>query len=253
MNSSLKEKLKKLKEENKKYFSFEFFPPKNESEIYNLYDRITRMASYEPLFINITWDSYKNYNDNIRSINLCSIVNSMTKIETVLHITLSSFLNKNNDSINIKLLKESLKKFQSFNIKNLLICKGNKDINNNNICTINFIKLIKELDVDHYFTIGISAYPELHPNDLGNLNLNIDILIKKIQLGIDFIITSHFYHYQLFMKWYTLLVDQLNQLQIDIPAIICGILPIQSYKMYQQVFNVRHEKKMKKTSSYYFN
>jgi methylenetetrahydrofolate reductase (NADPH) len=39
------------------YYSFEFFPPKTEAGLDNLYERIDRMKSLEPLFIDVTWGS----------------------------------------------------------------------------------------------------------------------------------------------------------------------------------------------------
>ena len=40
---------------NTPYFSFEFFPPKTEAGLDNLYERIDRMKDLEPLFIDVTW------------------------------------------------------------------------------------------------------------------------------------------------------------------------------------------------------
>ena len=53
------EKIKKYGEEkpNSPYFSFEYFPPKTEAGVENLYLRIERMASLQPVFIDVTWVS----------------------------------------------------------------------------------------------------------------------------------------------------------------------------------------------------
>jgi methylenetetrahydrofolate reductase (NADPH) len=37
------------------FFSFEFFPPKTEAGVENLYQRMDRMTSLQPLFVDITW------------------------------------------------------------------------------------------------------------------------------------------------------------------------------------------------------
>jgi methylenetetrahydrofolate reductase (NADPH) len=49
------EKLNKQQDQSVPYFSFEFFPPKTEAGVENLYLRIDRMSSLNPLFVDITW------------------------------------------------------------------------------------------------------------------------------------------------------------------------------------------------------
>ena len=53
------EKIKKYGEEkpNSPYFSFEYFPPKTEAGVENLYLRMERMTSLQPVFIDVTWVS----------------------------------------------------------------------------------------------------------------------------------------------------------------------------------------------------
>ncbi len=43
--------------EKRIFWSFEYFPPKTETGIINLYDRIERMASLEPEFVDVTWNT----------------------------------------------------------------------------------------------------------------------------------------------------------------------------------------------------
>ena len=37
------------------FFSFEFFPPKTEAGVENLYLRMDRMTGLQPMFVDITW------------------------------------------------------------------------------------------------------------------------------------------------------------------------------------------------------
>ena len=48
-------KLEDFKAQGKTYYSFEFFPPKTDFGLDNLYSRIDRMASLQPAYIDITW------------------------------------------------------------------------------------------------------------------------------------------------------------------------------------------------------
>lgn len=52
--------IEKIKEYGEKkphtpYFSFEYFPPKTEAGVENLYLRMERMASLQPVFVDVTW------------------------------------------------------------------------------------------------------------------------------------------------------------------------------------------------------
>lgn len=49
------QKLKLAVEEGRTVFSFEYFPPKTAEGVENLFERLDRMASYQPLFCDITW------------------------------------------------------------------------------------------------------------------------------------------------------------------------------------------------------
>jgi methylenetetrahydrofolate reductase (NADPH) len=51
------DKIKKIEDEkpNSPYFSFEYFPPKTEAGVENLYLRMERMTSLHPLFVDVTW------------------------------------------------------------------------------------------------------------------------------------------------------------------------------------------------------
>ena len=43
--------------EKRIFWSFEYFPPKTEAGVANLYDRIERMANLKPEFVDITWNA----------------------------------------------------------------------------------------------------------------------------------------------------------------------------------------------------
>lgn len=49
------DKIKNGLESNQVVFSFEFFPPKTEEGVENLYDRMDRMVAHQPAFCDITW------------------------------------------------------------------------------------------------------------------------------------------------------------------------------------------------------
>ena len=51
----ISDKLENFKVQGKTFYSFEYFPPKTDFGLDNLYTRIDRMASLQPAYIDITW------------------------------------------------------------------------------------------------------------------------------------------------------------------------------------------------------
>ena len=49
------EKINAQKANGERFFSFEFFPPKTQDGIENLYLRMDRMSNLNPSFVDITW------------------------------------------------------------------------------------------------------------------------------------------------------------------------------------------------------
>lgn len=49
------DKINKSIADGKTFFSFEFFPPRTDEGVENLFERQDRMASYGPTFCDITW------------------------------------------------------------------------------------------------------------------------------------------------------------------------------------------------------
>ncbi|CAO3660007.1 unnamed protein product [Umbelopsis ramanniana] len=49
------DKIRKAEEEGRVYWSFEYFPPKTQQGVVNLYDRMERMYRLGPEFIDVTW------------------------------------------------------------------------------------------------------------------------------------------------------------------------------------------------------
>jgi methylenetetrahydrofolate reductase (NADPH) len=90
----------------------------------------------------------------------------------------------------------------------------------------------------HYFGIGVSGYPEAHPDAIvedkeqmqKNYWSDIRYLKEKIDAGADFIVTQLFYDTDIFIKW----VQDCRSIGITVP-IIPGIMPIMAYGGFQRM------------------
>lgn len=58
------------KDQNKTFYSFEYFPPRTEQGVENLLDRIERMGMTNPLWVDVTWHA-GGTTSNI-TLELCS-------------------------------------------------------------------------------------------------------------------------------------------------------------------------------------
>jgi methylenetetrahydrofolate reductase (NADPH) len=75
------------------------------------------------------------------------------------------------------------------------------------------------------FDVGVAAFPDGHPASSGDSEKDIDVLIRKEQLGATFATTQFFFESS---KWETL-VSKLSARGSNLP-IIAGILPITNVK-----------------------
>ena len=71
--------------QTKPYFSFEYFPPKTDAGVSNLYDRIDRMAHMHPLFVDVTWGAGGSTSE--RTLEICKTSQMLCGNETMMHMT----------------------------------------------------------------------------------------------------------------------------------------------------------------------
>ncbi len=67
------DKIAKADAEDRCFWSFEFFPPKTEAGVLNLYDRMDRMYALGPEFIDVTWNAGGNSSDTTLELCVSSI------------------------------------------------------------------------------------------------------------------------------------------------------------------------------------
>jgi methylenetetrahydrofolate reductase (NADPH) len=80
------------------------------------------------------------------------------------------------------------------------------------------------------FEVGVAAFPDGHPASAGDFNRDIDVLIRKEELGASFATTQFFFDSA---KWETLVL-KLQARGSKLP-IIAGILPVTNVKQLQRM------------------
>ena len=213
-------KLDEYNNQGKTFYSFEFFPPKTDFGLDNLYSRIDRMASLGPAYIDITWGAGGSTAD--KTFEMSKTIQKYFGLDVMMHLTCT---NMPSDSI-----KKILSDAQKNNISNILALRGDPPDGSSawkkNDSGFNYgadlVKFIRKEHGNNFF-LGVGAYPETH-QEQKNADLDISYLKEKVDAGADIIVTQLFYDVENFL----LFRDKCSQAGINIP-IIPGIMPIHNY------------------------
>ncbi|KAK9842600.1 hypothetical protein WJX81_008347 [Elliptochloris bilobata] len=221
MNASIKE--------GKPFFSFEFFPPRTEEGVENLFDRQDRMASYGPTFCDITWGAGGSTAD--LTLDIAAKMQNMVCVETMMHLTCTNMPEEK--------LRDALDKLKGYGIQNVLALRGDPPkgqesftvVEGGFACALDLVKYIRA----HYgdtFGICVAGYPEAHPDVIvddpermkENYWKDVHYLKEKIDAGADLVITQLFYDVERYFQF----VKDCRSVGITAP-IIPGVMPIMTY------------------------
>jgi methylenetetrahydrofolate reductase (NADPH) len=206
----------------KTMYSFEFFPPKDLAGEDRLWQALETLALHAPDFVAVTYGAGGGTRD--RTIRITSEITARTKIPTVAHLTCVG-------STRVELI-EILDRYKYAGIKSILALRGDPvggprapwtAVDGGLTHADELITLARE---HSDFTIGVAAFPDGHPNSGGDMNKDIDVLIRKQSLGASFATTQFFFDVD---KWKRL-VDTLESRGCDLP-IIAGVLPVTNVKL----------------------
>ncbi len=198
---------------NGRTFSFEFFPPKNETEQATLVRTLRDLEPLAPSFVSVTYRggrvSRQRTHDLVAGMIQTTALNPMAHLTCVVHSRLE--------------LAEILVELRKAGVDNVLALGGDAPPDQaeaGNAELTHAIELVELARAIGGFSIGVAAHPELHPNSGGNRDLDRRHLAAKMELA-DFAITQFFFHVE---EWQRL-VDELAARGIHKP-VIPGIYPI---------------------------
>lgn len=217
-------KIQDLFKEKEVVFSFEIFPPKIESPIDVVYDKLEVLSNLKPDYISVTFGAGGNISDN-RTCELSSRVKNKHGIESLAHLTCINSTKKNISSI-IKNLKEQ-------GIENILALRGDRPKGYpgvgefENACElINFIKERGD------FGISAACYPEGHLESK-NLDKDIDVIKMKMEAGANQFISQLFFDNNYFYNF----LNKAEKRGINLP-IQAGIMPVINKKQIERVVSL---------------
>lgn len=201
--------------------SVEFFPPKDDAGEARLWEASSALESIAPDFISVTYGAGGSTRD--RTIAITKEITKRTGRDTVAHLTCVGSSKEE--------LIEILSQYKDAGIKSILALRGDPVGGP----AANWVKTdggfdhadqLVELAISQGgFDVGVAAFPDGHPASVGNSEKDIDVLIRKEQLGATFATTQFFFESS---KWESL-VSKLEARGSKLP-VIAGILPITNVK-----------------------
>jgi methylenetetrahydrofolate reductase (NADPH) len=201
--------------------SVEFFPPKDDAGEARLWEASSALESIAPDFISVTYGAGGSTRD--RTIAITKEITKRTGRGTVAHLTCVGSTKEE--------LIEILSQYKGAGIKSILALRGDPvgGPAANWVTTdggFDHADQLVELAISQGgFNVGVAAFPDGHPASAGNSEKDIDVLIRKEQLGATFATTQFFFESS---KWETL-VSKLEARGSKLP-VIAGILPITNVK-----------------------
>jgi methylenetetrahydrofolate reductase (NADPH) len=203
-------------------YSFEFFPPKDVEGEERLWAAIEGLKSIAPDFVSVTYGAGGSTRD--RSIRIAQEITQRTGISTVAHLTC---VGSTRDE-----LLSILRSYKDAGITSILALRGDPTggpsapwVPTDN--GLNHADELVQLAADFGgFSIGVAAFPDGHPASGGDFDKDVDVLIRKEQLGATFATTQFFFE----ANRYTQLVEKLEARGSKL-TIIPGILPVTNVKL----------------------
>jgi methylenetetrahydrofolate reductase (NADPH) len=187
-----------------------------------LWAAIEGLKSIAPDFVSVTYGAGGSTRD--RSIRIAQEITKRTGISTVAHLTC---VGSTRDE-----LIAILHSYKEAGITSILALRGDPTGGPSAPWTptpggFNHAdELVQLADEFGGFTIGVAAFPDGHPASKGEFEKDVDVLIRKEELGATFATTQFFFE----AKRYTRLVEALAARGSKL-VIIPGILPVTNVKL----------------------
>jgi methylenetetrahydrofolate reductase (NADPH) len=192
-------------------FSFEFFPPKNETEQATLVRTLRDLEPLDPSFVSVTYrggrESRRRTHDLVVGMLRTTTLTPMAHLTCVVHSRLE--------------LAEILVDYRKAGIENVLALGGDPPVEASEGAgeLAYALDLVELAHAVGGFSVGVAAHPELHPRSTDRTG-DRDHLARKLALA-DFAITQFFFRVEDYLD----LMEDLSARDLDKP-VVPGIMPI---------------------------
>jgi methylenetetrahydrofolate reductase (NADPH) len=198
-------------------FSFEFFPPKTDEGVRQLYETIEALRPLGPAFVSVTYGAGGSTRQ--RTLELVTRLKRESEVEAMAHVTC---VGASRDEI-----AAVLDEVAAAGIQNVLALRGDPPRG-----AVGFqphpdgfrfaselVAFIRSQPERWKFCLGGAAYPEGHP-ETRDLGQDLVHLKRKVDAGADFLVTQLFFDNQAHFRF----LDRARAAGIAVP-ILPGIMP----------------------------
>ena len=208
-------------------FSFEFFPPKDESGFDQLRRTLASLRELHPSFVSVTWGAAGS--TRRQTIELVTHIRKDYGIEAMAHITC---VGSGRDEI-----REVLQRVGAAGIENVLVLRGDPPRGSHLFQPhpdgFPYANELIDFAREHFdFCLGGACYPEKHI-EAPSTDIDIYNLKRKVESGCEFLITQLFFDNQTYFDF----VARVRALGIGVP-IIPGIMPITNVDQVERFTNI---------------
>jgi methylenetetrahydrofolate reductase (NADPH) len=212
-------RISELLDARKPSFSFEFFPPKDDAGVENLFATVDSLRVYRPAYVSITYGA--GGSTRTRTIELAKRIKRETGLEVLAHVTC---VGSTADD-----LRATFRELHDGGIENVLALRGDPPRGSTTFERTEggfayATDLIALLAREFSFCIGGAAYPEKHPEAL-TFESDLAVARQKQDAGAEFLITQLFFDNAVYGEF----VARARAAGITIP-IVPGIMPITNYQ-----------------------
>lgn len=207
--------------------SFEFFPPKTDQGFQDLFETIKALQPLAPDYVSVTYGA--GGSTRRKTVELVKRIKAEIGIEPMAHLTC---VGSTKDEID-----EILAELKAGGTDNVLPLRGDPPRGETEFKAVEggfayASELVGFVRSRYEFCLAGACYPEKHP-EAADPNTDLDNLKRKVDAGVDFLITQLFFDNADFYRFR----DRCAAAGIDLP-LIAGIMPIRDVKQIKRFTNM---------------
>lgn len=218
-------RIRDLFERDSRVVSFEFFPPKTDEAVTQLFELVRgELQPLQPSFVSVTYGA--GGSTRRKTLELVERIKKETGLETMAHLTC---VGHSRDEI-----RETIDRLVEAGVENVLALRGDPPKGEANFQPAadgfqfgsELIAFIRDLGAP--LCLAAACYPETHP-EADNADNDLHNLKTKVDAGADFLITQLFFDNADYFGF----LDRARAAGVDVP-VVPGIMPITNYKQIQR-------------------